>query len=190
MWLCSSWLTGVHSSELSEGFDTDTGSQRSVAVAAHASFPLAVPAHSSRELGLALAVAAQRGMVKRALNKWWSHAAITCSLAEKLRSVSSCIPNPFPLKVSWSFKPAFLDSPCLFFFYSHPSFIFASAELNPHPAILSYPTSSSFCFWILDGCFSAPLAALTGCTLTQNMWSVLREYTHPISSWSSQQRIQ
>lgn len=67
MILCSTWLPQVHCTESSEGLDTDKVSQ--CAVAAHAFAPWAVPAQNSRELSLAFAVAAQCGVVGRALNK-------------------------------------------------------------------------------------------------------------------------
>lgn len=65
--LCSTLLSEVHCTELSEGLDTDNASQLSVA--AHAFLPLAALAQSSGELSLAFAVAAQCGVVEGVLNK-------------------------------------------------------------------------------------------------------------------------
>lgn len=59
-------LCGVHHTELCEGLDIDKASQW---LAAHAFTLLAVPAQNGRELSLAFAMAAQCGVVERALNK-------------------------------------------------------------------------------------------------------------------------
>lgn len=63
----SAALSQVHRTELSEGLDTDKANERSAA--AHAFLPLAVLVQNSGELSLALAVAAQRCVAERALNK-------------------------------------------------------------------------------------------------------------------------
>lgn len=55
-------LCGVHHTELCEGLDSQW-------LAAHAFTRLAVPAQNGRELSLAFAMAAQCGVVERALNK-------------------------------------------------------------------------------------------------------------------------
>lgn len=134
---------------------------------------------NSGEFSLAFAVAAQCGVVESVLNKWWSCSSITCSSAQKIHFISSCVPSlstPVP-SGNWHFYVALM----LLYFLLFPCLLLLISLQPPPPP--NYPTNLIM-FLEARQLFADQLALLRRHSYS-NAWSVQCAWNWRIIMWAA-----